>query len=124
MPEQAAELGRRRAEKVFRLPATRGSKKHFDKVITPEAQAIHVLHTWSSQCQCNPCSCTTFMLNPLLGRAATGKKMSCVYACRITLVVPNSLSPYGLWLVRPLCHRGSPGKNTGVYWPILVAIPF
>ena len=21
-------------------------------------------------------------------------------------------------------ERGSPGKNTGVYWPVLVAIPF
>ena len=29
-----------------------------------------------------------------------------------------------LWPARLLCQGGSPGKNTGVYWPILVAIPF
>ena len=29
------------------------------------------------------------------------------------------------WPVRLLCQRGgSPSKNTGAYWPILVSIPF
>ena len=34
-----------------------------------------------------------------------------------------TLQPCGLWPAR-LVRDGSPGKNTGVYWPILVAIPF
>ena len=50
--------------------------------------------------------------------------MSCFYAHRVTLVVSNSLRPSGLWPVRLLYRRGSPGKNTGVYWPVLVVIPF
>ena len=30
-----------------------------------------------------------------------------------------------LWPAKLLCQSGgSPGKTTGVYWPILVAIPF
>ena len=65
------------------------------------------------------------MLNPYWGRPATGqKKKSCVYACRVTSVVSNSLQPCGLWPAMLLCQGDSPGKNTGVYWPILVAIPF
>ena len=36
----------------------------------------------------------------------------------------NSLWPCGMWPARLLCQGGSPGKNTGVYWLILVAIPF
>ena len=62
-------------------------KKYSDRVITPEIEAVPVVHTWSSQGHHNPRSCPTFMLNPLWGRAATGKKMSHVYVCRVTLVI-------------------------------------
>ena len=44
----------------------------------------------------------------------------CIYAHGVTLVVSTSLRPRGLWPARFLCQWGSPGKNTGVYWPILV----
>ena len=37
-----------------------------------------------------------------------------VCACKITLVMSNSLQPHGLWLTRLLCPWDSPGKNTGV----------
>ena len=53
------------------------------------------LHAWHHQGPHKPSSCTTFMLNPHWGRAATGK-MSCVYACRVTSVVSNSAT---LWTV-------------------------
>ena len=36
----------------------------------------------------------------------------------------NSSQSCRLWPARLLCQGGSPGKNTGVYWSILVAIPF
>ena len=53
------------------------------------------------------------------------KKKTCVYAPRVTSGVSNSLQPYRLWPARLLCQRvGSPGKNTGAYWPIPVVIPF
>ena len=39
-------------------------------------------------------------------------------------IVSNSLRLCRLWCARLLCQEHSPGKNTGVYWPIMVAIPF
>ena len=36
----------------------------------------------------------------------------------------RSSSSSRLWPASLLCQGGSPGKNTGAYWPILVAIPF
>ena len=80
------------------------------------------LNTWCHQGPHKPSSCTTFMLNPHWGRAATGKK-SCIYARRVTSVVSSSLRPCGLWPARFLCQGASPGKNIGAYWPLLVAMP-
>ena len=84
------------------------------------------LHTWHCQGPCKPSSCATFMLNSHWGRAATGKKKSYVYTHRVASVMCSSLLPCKLWAARHLCQGGggSPGKNTGAYWPILVAIPF
>ena len=84
------------------------------------------LHTWRHQGPCKPSSCSTFMLNPHWGRAATGqKKKSGIYACSVTSILSDCLQPCRLWPAKILCQRwGSPGKNTGGYWPILVAIPF
>ena len=45
-------------------------------------------------------------LNSLWGRAATGKKRSCVYACRVASVVSNSLRPCRLRPARLLCQGG------------------
>ena len=81
------------------------------------------LHTWLHQSPHKPSSCATFLLNPPWAELPQAKK-SCIYVCRVTLVVFNSLQPCGLWPTRLLCQAGSPGKNTGVYWPILVAVPF
>ena len=70
----------------------------------------------------DPSSYTIFTLNLHRGRAATGKKKCC---CGVALVMSNSLWPRRLWHARLLCQRwGSPGKNTGTYLSILVAIPF
>ena len=45
------------------------------------------LHTWHHQDPHKPSSCATFTLNSHWGRAATGKKKSCFYVCRVTSVV-------------------------------------
>ena len=82
------------------------------------------LYTLCHQGPCKPSSCATFTLNSHWGRPATGKKKSCVYAHRVALVMSNSLQPCKLWPARLLCQGGSPGKSTGVYWSMLVAIPF
>ena len=57
---------------------------------------------------CKPSSCATFTLNPHWGRAAAGKKKSCIYACRVALILSNSLQTCGLWPARLLCQ--------GVLW--------
>jgi len=84
------------------------------------------LHTLCHQDPCQLSSCATFTLNSHWGRAAIGKKKkkSCIYACRVAMVLSNSLQPCRMWPARLLFQGFSPGKNTGVYWPILVAIPF
>ena len=82
------------------------------------------LHSWCHQGSRRPSSCTTFTLNSHWGRAATGKKKLLIYACRVTSVMSYSLQHCRLWSVKLLCQGHSPGKNTGVYWPVLVAIPF
>ena len=69
-----------------------------------------------------PPSCSTLAGAEL--PQAKKKKMPCLYAHRVTLIMSNSLGPFGLWPAGVLRQGGSPGKNTGVYWPILVAIPF
>ena len=91
----------------------RGSKKDSDRAITPVAEAVRVP---TGQAAASPSH---------WGRAATGKKKSCVYVRRVALVVSDSLRPCGLWPARlSVREGGSPGKNTGAYWPIQVAIPF
>ena len=83
------------------------------------------LHTWCRQGRLKPSSCTAFMFNSHWGRAATGKKKSFIHVHRVSSVVSDSLSPCRLRPARLVCQgRGSPGKNTGAYWPILVSILF
>ena len=64
------------------------------------------LHTWCHQGPHEPSSCTTCTLNSHGGRAATGKKKSCIYAYRVTSVVSDSLQPCRLWPARLLCQGG------------------
>ena len=83
------------------------------------------LYTWCHQGPHKPSSCSTFMLNLNWGRAATGKKKSYVCAHRVALVVSTLCDSVDCSLPAfSVRDGGSPGKNTGVYWPILVAIPF
>ena len=83
------------------------------------------LHTWGLQGPQKPGNCGTFMLNSHWGRAATGKK-SLVSMCTGSLQSSLTLcDPIDCGLP-DFSERewGFPGKNTGAYWPILVAIPF
>ena len=54
------------------------------------------------------------------------KKKACMYVRRVASVVSDSLQTYRLVCQASLSGRDrlSPGKDTGAYWPILVAIPF
>ena len=78
------------------------------------------LNTWHHQGPCKPSRCTTFMLSSHWGTAATGKKKEVyVYVRRVTLVMSNSLRPYGLWPAGLLCQGG--GFSRQEYWSILAS---
>ena len=82
------------------------------------------LHTWCGQGSPKPSSCAIFTVNSHWAELPLAKK-PCVYVSRITSVVSNALRPCTLCLPGfSVREGGSPGKNSGVYWPILVAIPF
>ena len=83
------------------------------------------LYTWCHQGPHKPSSCSTVMLNSQWGRASPGKRnlmsvhlgllQSCPTLCDLVdCGLPGFSAREG----------GSPGKNTGAYWPIIVAIPF
>ena len=78
------------------------------------------LHTWCRQGTCKPSSCATFTLNSHWGRAATGKKLSFIYVCRITSVMSTLCDPVDCGLPGFSVggrEGGSPGKN----WNLLAS---
>ena len=103
--------------------ATRGSKKDADRAITPAVEAVCVPAHLPGSPQARQLYHLHSQLS--LGQSCHRQKKSSIYACRVALVVSDSLRLCRLWPAGLLCQRGgSPGKNTGAYWPILVAIPF
>ena len=115
----------RLAKEAFQLPATRGSKKGSDRTITPMAKSVRF-----SAHRVLPGSPQAKQLHHLhaqlpLGQSCHRKKKSFMSMHAGLLQPYPTLQPYRLWPARLLCQRGgSPGKNNGVCWPILVAIPF
>ena len=85
------------------------------------------LHTWHHQGPRKPSSCITVMLNAHWEGAATDKRKKSLAPMHagslrscLTLWDPVDCGLPG-FSVR---EGGFPGKDTGAYWPILVAIPF
>ena len=84
-------------------------------------------HTRHHLGPCNPSSCATYMYNSHWGRAATGNKKSCVYACRVTSVVSDSLRPCRLL---PGEGNGSPlqysclenPRDGGAWWAAICGV--
>ena len=120
--------GERLGKESFQSPATRGSKKDSDRAMTPVAEAVrvpaHLVPPGSLQAK-QLCHLHT---QPSLRQSChrgKKKKKSCVYVHRVasgclTLCHPVDCGLPG-FSVR---DGGSPGKNTGVYWPRPVAMPF
>ena len=114
----------RLAKEAFWSPATRGSKKDSARDITPEAEAVcvhaHLVPPGSPQAN---------QLHHLHAQLSLGQ--SCLRQKVLHLCVQGRFSH--VRLCDPI-HSGLPGfsvregispsKNIGVYWPILVAIPF
>ena len=104
-PMNRQSYGERPAKEVFWSPATRGSRKDFDRSVTPVVEAVCVtaqtchLRTWCRQGPCKSSSCATFMLNSHWGRAATGKKVwpLCVQGHFGSVWLPDPVD-CGLWV--------------------------
>ena len=119
MPEQE-ELQRKTGQRGLLITSYRGSEKDSDRAVTPAVEAVCVpahgaTRVPTSQAAAPPSRST------LTGQSCHRQK-SCLcaqghFGC-VRLCDPVD------WPARLLCQRwGSPGKTTGVYWPILVAIP-
>ena len=81
-------------------------EKKTDRAKASIVEAVHVpVHLAPPESlqtkQAMPPSCST-----LTGVELPQAKKSCVYACRVTLVVSDSLRPCGLWPARLICQRG------------------
>ena len=115
----------RLAKEAFRLPATRGSKKNSDRVITLAAKEVCVPVHLAPPGSLHAKQLHYFYAQLSLGQSCQRwKKKSLVFMCAASLRSCPTLQPYRWWPARFLCQRGgSPGKNTGTYWLILVAIP-
>ena len=83
------------------------------------------LHIWHRQGPCKPSSCAIFTLNSHWGRAIIGKKyLVSMHAVSLQLYL-ILCDPVDCGLPGCSVREGVfPGKNTGAYWLILVAIPF
>ena len=90
------------------------AQKYSDRAITPAVEAVcvpaHLALPWSPQAK----QLCHLHAQPSLGQSCHRQKTPCIYECRVTLVMSNSLQQGGLWPARVLCQWGSPGKNTGV----------
>ena len=118
--------GERLAKEAFWWPATRGLKTDSDRAITPATEAVCVPKHLAPPGSLQAKQLHNLHTQLLLGQSChSQKKKSCVYACRVTSVLSNTLWPCRLWPARLLCQRGgSPGRNTGAYWAILVAMHY
>ena len=117
--------GERLGKESFQSPATRGSKKDSDRATTPVAEAVrvpaHLVPPGSLQAK----QLCHLHVQLSLGQSCHRQKnlvsmhAGSLWSC-LTLCDPVDCGLPG-FSVR---EGGSPGKNTGVYWPILAAISF
>ena len=83
------------------------------------------LHTWCRQGPHNSSSCTTFTLSSHWRRADTCKKSLASMHAGLLQLCPTHCDPVDCGLPGFSVREGdSSRKNTRVYWPVLVAIPF
>ena len=96
--------------------------KKTDRAITPAVEAVCIPAQLAPLSQAAaPPSCST-LTGAEVPQAKKKKKKPCIYGYRVALVVSN-FAP--LWTVAcQASQEDSPGKNSGAYWPILLAIPF
>ena len=114
--------GERLTREACWSPATRASEKDRDRALTPAVEVVHVPPLLASPGSLQAKQLCAFTLNSHWGRAATGQKKVSMHTGSFCSC-PTLCAPVDC-VLPGLSVRGSPGKNTGVSWPILVATPF
>ena len=117
MPEWA-ELQRNTGQRGLLIASYKRLKKDSDRAITPVCV------------RGGPCPCTLGTARVPSIQAVTPPSCSTLTGAELPQVKKKGLGRVQLFAT--LCglpgfsvrEKGSPGKNTGAYWPILVAIPF
>ena len=72
------------------MPATRGLKKDYERAITPGAEAVHV-PAHLAPAKVPACKAASALSHSTLSGAELPQaKKSCIYACRVALVVSDS----------------------------------
>ena len=81
----------RLAKEAFLSPATRDLIKDSDRAITPVAEAVHVPAHLALPRSPQAKQLRHPHTQLSLGQSCHRQKMSCIYVCRVALVVSNSL---------------------------------
>ena len=96
-----------------------------DRAITPAAEAVRVPAHLGPQGSRQAKQLRHLHIQLSLGQSCHRQKKSCIYVPRVDTVISDSLNPVDCGLPGfSVREGGSPGKNTGVYCPILGVIPF
>ena len=82
------------------------------------------LHTWRHQGPRITKQLCHFHAQPSLGQSCYRQKILVSMHAGSLQLSPTLHDLVDCGLTGFSCQEGSPGKNTGAYWPILVAIPF
>ena len=120
----------RLAKEAVRSPATRGSKKNCDRAMTPATEAVRVLPHFAP-----PGFLQDEKLHNLHAQSSLGqnchrpkkkkRKKTILGLCTHGRFSPTLCNHVDCGLPGFSVREGcSPGKNTGAYWSILVAILF
>ena len=95
-------------------------EKDCNRAVTPAAEAVHIPAQLVLPGSLQAKQLCHLQTQLSLGQSCHGQKMSCVYACRVTLVASGSLQPCRLWPARLLLGWGVPQARTlgriGQYW--------
>ena len=123
MPEHS-ELQRKTGQRALLIASYKRLKKKTDRTITSVAEAVRVPAHFVPPGSLQAKQLCHLDAHSHWGRAATEKGLASMHAESLQLC-PTLCDPVDCGLKGfSVRERGSPGKNTGAYWPILVAIPF
>ena len=123
MPEWA-ELRRKPGQRGLLITSYKRLKKDSDRAIIPVAEEVHVPAHLAPPGSLHTKQLYHFHAQLSLGQSCYRQKILVSMHAGSLQLSPTRHDLVDCGLTGFSCQEGSPGKNIGVYWPILVAIPF